>query len=216
MAENVQKSACFLATIENISSVAFYSQCVRTKKIWQQRKRKWSPRKLHAALLAVAAGLGVRPAAVPQCFCLIALSIRSSFRTGLSPFLYETPVFLLSVQDSAFFCTKCLFMLDSSRFGPSTCSFLRNRVVPSRFAPSTCSFSNNPVDWCRIEPFSVRNDRLSTISLNGWIEMERKICKCWKSATYRFGLYPEPGSNRHASRHWCLRPARLPIPPSGH
>ena len=28
--------------------------------------------------------------------------------------------------------------------------------------------------------------------------------------------YPEPGSNRHALRHWCLRPARLPIPPSGH
>lgn len=29
-------------------------------------------------------------------------------------------------------------------------------------------------------------------------------------------LYPEPGSNRHAFRHWCLRPTRLPIPPSGH
>ena len=28
--------------------------------------------------------------------------------------------------------------------------------------------------------------------------------------------YPEPGSNRHALRHWCLRPTRLPIPPSGH
>ena len=28
-------------------------------------------------------------------------------------------------------------------------------------------------------------------------------------------LYPEPGSNRHGSPHWCLRPARLPIPPSG-
>ena len=27
--------------------------------------------------------------------------------------------------------------------------------------------------------------------------------------------YPEPGSNRHALRHWCLRPTRLPIPPSG-
>ncbi len=29
------------------------------------------------------------------------------------------------------------------------------------------------------------------------------------------GLYPEPGSNRHGLLHWCLRPARLPIPPSG-
>ena len=28
-------------------------------------------------------------------------------------------------------------------------------------------------------------------------------------------LYPEPGSNRHGLLHWCLRPARLPIPPSG-
>ncbi len=28
-------------------------------------------------------------------------------------------------------------------------------------------------------------------------------------------LYPEPGSNRHGLPHWCLRPARLPIPPSG-
>ena len=27
--------------------------------------------------------------------------------------------------------------------------------------------------------------------------------------------YPEPGSNRHGLLHWCLRPARLPIPPSG-
>ena len=27
--------------------------------------------------------------------------------------------------------------------------------------------------------------------------------------------YPEPGSNRHGLPHWCLRPARLPIPPSG-
>ena len=118
----------------------------------------------------------------------------SSFRTGLSPFLYETPVFPLPVQDSAFFCTECLFMLDSSRFGlltclfgrnldvlsrfgPLTCSFGRNLDVPSRFGPSTCSFSNNLVDWCRIEPFSVRNGLLSSICLNGWIEMERKICK---------------------------------------
>ena len=28
-------------------------------------------------------------------------------------------------------------------------------------------------------------------------------------------LYPEPGSNRHEFPHWCLRPTRLPIPPSG-
>ena len=30
-------------------------------------------------------------------------------------------------------------------------------------------------------------------------------------------VYPESGSNRHdLCSHWCLRPARLPIPPSGH
>lgn len=28
-------------------------------------------------------------------------------------------------------------------------------------------------------------------------------------------LYPEPGSNRHGLLHRCLRPTRLPIPPSG-
>ena len=31
-----------------------------------------------------------------------------------------------------------------------------------------------------------------------------------------FALYPDPGSNRDGFPHWCLRPARLPIPPSGH
>ena len=32
-----------------------------------------------------------------------------------------------------------------------------------------------------------------------------------------FGVswYPDPGSNRDGLLHWCLRPARLPIPPSG-
>ena len=29
-------------------------------------------------------------------------------------------------------------------------------------------------------------------------------------------LYPDSGSNRDGLLHWCLRPARLPIPPSGH
>ena len=28
-------------------------------------------------------------------------------------------------------------------------------------------------------------------------------------------MYPDPGSNRDGLLHWCLRPARLPIPPSG-
>ena len=33
--------------------------------------------------------------------------------------------------------------------------------------------------------------------------------------TFELNSYPEPGSNRHGLPHWCLRPARLPIPPSG-
>ena len=31
----------------------------------------------------------------------------------------------------------------------------------------------------------------------------------------RVNSYPEPESNRHIFRYWCLRPTRLPIPPSG-
>ena len=31
----------------------------------------------------------------------------------------------------------------------------------------------------------------------------------------RLFKYPDPGSNRDGKIHWCLRPARLPIPPSG-
>ena len=37
---------------------------------------------------------------------------------------------------------------------------------------------------------------------------------CSKYLTLCF-VYPEPGSNRHELLHWCLRPTRLPIPPSG-
>ena len=43
-----------------------------------------------------------------------------------------------------------------------------------------------------------------------------KSRKCWFSTTYEILLYPDPGSNRDGLPHWCLRPARLPIPPSGH
>ena len=33
--------------------------------------------------------------------------------------------------------------------------------------------------------------------------------------SFELNSYPEPGSNRHGLLHWCLRPTRLPIPPSG-
>ena len=39
--------------------------------------------------------------------------------------------------------------------------------------------------------------------------------KIKRSCVLLFTAYPEPGSNRHGLPHWCLRPARLPIPPSG-
>ena len=52
----------------------------------------------------------------------------------------------------------------------------------------------------------------------------KKCCKkiaystslCFETNTLWYISYPEPGSNRHGLPHWCLRPARLPIPPSGH
>ena len=37
-----------------------------------------------------------------------------------------------------------------------------------------------------------------------------------KDFVFLLFLYPDPGSNRDGLPHWCLRPARLPIPPSGH
>ena len=39
--------------------------------------------------------------------------------------------------------------------------------------------------------------------------------KSEKSRSTFLALYPDPGSNRDGLPHWCLRPARLPIPPSG-
>ena len=44
---------------------------------------------------------------------------------------------------------------------------------------------------------------------------KKKIKKARKVQKLSSLQYPEPGSNRHGSLHWCLRPTRLPIPPSG-
>ena len=48
-----------------------------------------------------------------------------------------------------------------------------------------------------------------------WCKKEKEKCKCLIFKHLHFVGYPEPGSNRHGLLHWCLRPARLPIPPSG-
>ena len=47
------------------------------------------------------------------------------------------------------------------------------------------------------------------------IILKRKRVKCLKANILTLFLYPDPGSNRDGLLHWCLRPARLPIPPSG-
>ena len=48
---------------------------------------------------------------------------------------------------------------------------------------------------------------------------KRKIAKSLAirglAISFELNSYPEPGSNRHGLLHWCLRPTRLPIPPSG-
>ena len=52
------------------------------------------------------------------------------------------------------------------------------------------------------------------ISISAHRSFKQHIVK--KAALKAAFLYPEPGSNRHILRYWCLRPTRLPIPPSGH
>ena len=51
--------------------------------------------------------------------------------------------------------------------------------------------------------------------VQAWCKWEKEKCKCLNFKHLHFVGYPEPGSNRHGLLHWCLRPARLPIPPSG-
>ena len=51
--------------------------------------------------------------------------------------------------------------------------------------------------------------------VQAWCKREKEKCKCLIFKHLHFVGYPEPGSNRHGLLHWCLRPARLPIPPSG-
>ena len=45
--------------------------------------------------------------------------------------------------------------------------------------------------------------------------LKRKRVKCLIVSSLILFMYPDPGSNRDGLLHWCLRPARLPIPPSG-
>ena len=57
-------------------------------------------------------------------------------------------------------------------------------------------------------------------TLSHFIYQQTNELRCGKKKTERvFQLspfqYPDPGSNRDGLPHWCLRPARLPIPPSG-
>ena len=56
---------------------------------------------------------------------------------------------------------------------------------------------------------------IADLVVQAWCKWEKEKCKCLNFKHLHFVGYPEPGSNRHGLLHWCLRPARLPIPPSG-
>ena len=47
---------------------------------------------------------------------------------------------------------------------------------------------------------------------NDYVRKQKKSEKVFQLSPIQ---YPDPGSNRDGLPHWCLRPARLPIPPSG-
>lgn len=77
-------------------------------------------------------------------------------------------------------------------------------MIPEAESRKKCS-------WAAKQPVS--KDGLSRKEVAS--EKIRKKPKCWYSTLWLFNVYPDSGSNRDALRHWCLRPARLPIPPSG-
>ena len=64
---------------------------------------------------------------------------------------------------------------------------------------------------CRINAFSIQKKREPKFG----IKNKEVYYNLLKVSTLLELKYPEPGSNRHGLPHWCLRPARLPIPPSG-
>ena len=86
------------------------------------------------------------------------------------------------------------FVLDDERLKQGGQTFGKITIPPQKaFKPQLMFFPNSRI---------VRTDKFE----------DKKARKVFQLSPL---LYPEPGSNRHGSPHWCLRPARLPIPPSG-
>ena len=65
-----------------------------------------------------------------------------------------------------------------------------------------------------IEPTSTT--RGSTLSIFKSVSYEATKMKRRLSKVRISNSYPDPGSNRDGLPQRCLRPSRLPIPPSGH
>ena len=87
---------------------------------------------------------------------------------------------------------------------------------------------NCPKTPIRLHQICIGGENVGKISREKlWFYKKKKCCKllsystllslsqCVFLASHVVLSYPEPGSNRHGLPHWCLRPARLPIPPSG-
>ena len=60
-----------------------------------------------------------------------------------------------------------------------------------------------------------REQKEGVLSVLATLWLPREMKKAENQMINSLLLYPDPGSNRDGLPHWCLRPARLPIPPSG-
>ena len=63
-----------------------------------------------------------------------------------------------------------------------------------------------------LNSFSMLNDILKCGNGRCVMSVKKKTERVFQLSPFQ---YPDPGSNRDGLPHWCLRPARLPIPPSG-
>ena len=148
----------FAIALNNLQLCGVEHAWLRKLWVWQQRKRKWSHWKLHAALPAVVAGLGIRPAAGATMLLPISNSVSYSIRL----FLYELPDFARSVQDWLISCTKFLTQLILLRIlQPFFSKWPRKHLIFGHIASNgrknpyfsavswffACLAENMPVSW---------------------------------------------------------------------
>ena len=89
-----------------------------------------------------------------------------------------------------------------------TCELQKGLHVLLYMGISKARFNN---DWLRLEMWQKVGVLLLLATL--WLPDKSKTAE---NQMINSGFeYPDPGSNRDELLHWCLRPARLPIPPSG-